>query len=447
MAFHRPIKALVLGQMSELHKSIGTAFILRTFGAGLAFVLNFAIVRLLGASGAGLYFLSMSVIAVVAVVARLGLENTVLRFVASFHEEGDFGQVRGVMRYALIRSGSISLALAVLIVVLSPIFENYIFNAPGLAPVLATSAFTVLAYNVMLLSSSALKGLSRVRDAMLVGGVIYPLVALVFIWPATQWLGPSGAAFAYLSGTIIAAFSGILLWRSTLSDKMPAVLVKVDEIRASSRSLWVSMIIIRAIQPWAPLFLLGIWASPAEVGLFGAATRIAMLISFLLIAINSVLAPKFAALHKRGETQQIAFLARKFAFLITLISSPAFLIFIFYGDVVMSIFGRDFSSAGHILAILALGQFLNSLTGPVGVILMMGGQEKDMRTLSLISVTVILLLSGLLIPNIGATGAAIATCAGYALTSVVSTVMVWFRFKIWVVPFVPSAANVTSEEK
>ena len=101
----------------------------------------------------------------------------------------------------------------------------------------------------------------------------------------------------------------------------------------------------------------------------------------------------------------------------------------------MSIFGMDFSTAGNILAILAVGQFVNAFTGPVGLILMMGGREKDMRTLSLISVIVVVLMALLLIPNYGVKGAAIATSAGFISMNLFSVFMVRLRFKIWIFPY------------
>ena len=110
---------------------------------------------------------------------------------------------------------------------------------------------------------------------------------------------------------------------------------------------------IRAIQPWAPLFLLGIWADSAAAGIFGATTRMALLVSFFLIAINNVLAPRFAALHKQGDFLTISRRARRFA-LSSPCASPVFLAFIFAGDWVMSLFGADFANSGRVLAILAM---------------------------------------------------------------------------------------------
>ena len=89
------------------------AISLKVLGAGFAFLLTLAVGRMLGAHGAGLYFLAISITSIAGTIARLGLENTVLRFVAYFHENNDWGQIRGVLRYALIWVGSVSLTFSI----------------------------------------------------------------------------------------------------------------------------------------------------------------------------------------------------------------------------------------------------------------------------------------------------------------------------------------------
>lgn len=430
------LKGVSVSSVSQdLLKGVVLAFGLRAVGAGLAFVLNIAVGRLLGPSGAGIYFLGLSVVSISAVIARLGLENTVLRFVASHADAEEWGQVRGVMQHALGWAGAVSGLFSIAIVFGAPWLARWGFDNIELAPVLRAFGFSVLSFNVMFLAGEALKGLSRVRDSMLVNGVIYPLATLVLISPATEWLGPAGAALAYFGGTALAAVVGLAIWRKALFGRPGPKPVDSRELWASSRPLWVSMIAIRAVQPWAPLVLLGLWADIAAVGIFGAATRIALLVSFFLVAINNVLAPRIAALHKRGDLASISRLTRQFALLVTLASSPVILGFIFAGDLVMSLFGQDFADSGQVLAILAVGQAANAFTGPVGVILMMGGRERDMRTLSLVSVAVIVLVAVITIPSFGATGAALATSAGYLATSTMAVLIVRARFGIWAVPF------------
>ena len=68
------------GHLREVLTGASIAFLLRVLGAAAAFALNMVIGRLLGAEGAGLYFLALSVALIGSLLAQLGLANTLLRF-------------------------------------------------------------------------------------------------------------------------------------------------------------------------------------------------------------------------------------------------------------------------------------------------------------------------------------------------------------------------------
>ena len=58
---------------------------------------------------------------------------------------------------------------------------------------------------------------------------------------------------------------------------------------------------------------------------------------------------------------------------------------ILYADFLMSLFGEEFINSSHILKILIIGQGINLVTGSVGYILLMTGNESDMRFITLVS--------------------------------------------------------------
>jgi len=434
------------GQTRSLLQGASLAFLLRGIGAGLAFLLSVVVGRLLGAEGTGLYFTALSVVSIGSVVARVGLDNTVLRFVAAGAANDDWGQVRGVFRLSLGLSACIALGLGALVLLFAPILSDRMFGNPDLATSLRLMALGILSFSMMTLLAESLKGLQRVRNSMLVSGILYPLTALIVIWPLVRMFGPGGAGVSFVLGTGVSAMVGWWFWyRAMATHPTPATPFPRNVLWASCRPLWVMALVNRAILPWAPLFLLGFYASAAEAGIFGAATRVALLVSFFLLAVNTVLAPRFAALHQQGKVHAIARLSRRFALFVTVAASPFFLMFIFAGDWVMGLFGPDFAAGGKVLAILAVGQLINALTGPVGVILMMGGQEKDLQTGSLVAVATLLILAFLLVPTMNAAGAAIASATASIVTSVLATVFVWKRFGVIALPLVPTSRKAGAE--
>ena len=181
----------------EVLNGAGLAFVLRGLGAGFAFALNVVIGRLLGAEGAGLYFLALAVTSIGAVVARLGLDNTLLRFVAAGAAQKDWGQVKGVFALGMKLAGAASLALSLVCLAIAPWLSETVFREPELASPLRWMSLGIFTFSMMTLLSEALKGLKRIRNSMLVSGVLYPLGALILVWPLIILMGPAGAGLAY----------------------------------------------------------------------------------------------------------------------------------------------------------------------------------------------------------------------------------------------------------
>lgn len=419
----------------EVLNGAALAFVLRALGAGLAFALNVVIGRLLGAEGAGLYFLALSVVTIGAVITKLGLDNALLRFIASGASSGDWNRVLGVFRMGMRLAAGASLAAAGGVFALAPWLAEHVFGELALVPTLRIMSVGILTFATMTLLAESLKGLKRIRNSMLVSGVLYPGIALVMIYPLVSSFGPPGAAIAYVLSTGTAAMIGWTMWRRNVADvASPSPWFDRVVLWQSCRPLWTMSIINQGILPWTPFFLLGIWGTADEVGIFGAATRVAMLVTFFLTAMNTVIAPKFAQLYELGEIETLGRLARRFSLLITLAASPLFVLLIFAGDRLMGLFGPDFVKGGAALAILALGQAVNTVTGSVGYLLMMTGHERDIRNASILAVLLMAVAALLLIPGHGILGAATSSAISIASINIYSTIIIKARLKFSVLP-------------
>lgn len=423
------------GHFREVLTGASVAFVLRILGAAAAFALNVIIGRLLGAEGAGLYFLALSVALIGSILAQLGLASTLLRFIAAGAAKNDWGQIKGVFFQGVKLSAAASLGIAIIIAATAPWSAEYIFGKPALTTPLRYMSLAVITFSMMTLLAESLKGLKQIGRSMLVTGVIYPVVALVLIWPLATLAGPAGASLAYVIGTGVAALIGAFWWQAETRNHGPAQPIPAPELWQSARPLLVMNLILRGIIPLAPLFLVGVWSSAEDAGIYGAAARLALLASFFLAAVNSAIAPKFAELYTKGDMATLARVTRRFAVGITLATSPLFLVLFFAGDWVMSLFGPDFTRGGSTLAILAVGQLVNSMFGSSVFLLMMSGYEKDIRTSSLIAVAVLALLLVTLVPLYGLIGAAISASAAYSILTLWSAFMVGKRLNIQLLPF------------
>ncbi len=423
--------------LREVARGTVIALALKLAGAALSFAFNVVVARLLGAAGVGVYFLALSVAVIASIVGRIGLDSAILRFVATHATRGEWGSVARIYALSLrlaICAGSI---LTLLIFIAAPWMAAVMFGKPELGEPLRWMSLSILPFALLNLHAEALKGLKRIPEAMLIQGVGVPLVSLLVIVPLVGTAGTVGAVWAYLVATTLVALTAALLWRRG-SGRLP---VDDSEFRfatlwSSCKPLFVSSVMNRAILPWAPLFLLGLWEAPEAVGVFGAATRVAILVSFLLMAVNNVIAPKFAELQAEGKLQMLGRTARRAALLVTALTSPVFLVLVLGSEQIMLLFGPEFTSGATALAVLATGQLFNALCGSVSYILIVTGHETDVRNFTIVSVIVQVVACILLIPMLGLLGAAIGAAAAVIVSNLLATVVVWRRLGIITLPLV-----------
>lgn len=421
--------------MGDVMRRAGIAFGLKFVGAGLAFVFNVVIGRLVGASGAGIYFLALSIATISSIFGRLGLDNALLRFTAIHSARGEWGRVAGVyalgLRIAFVVSGCVSLAgfLA------APWIASILFGEPELADPLRWMSLSILPFSLLNLQAECLKGIRRLRDAMLTQSIGIPLIALLFLASTIRTASVSAVALAYLLATVaVAGYAAIAFRRALAPHKVADGQFPLQELARSSRPLFITAVMSKAMLPWAPLFLLGIWASTDQVGIYGAATRVALLVSFALATVNSALVPKLAEIYSEGDMPRLGLTARRSALFVTILASPIFVVIIAGNQWVMGMFGPDFRQGGLVLVILAIGQLVNALTGSVNHILIVTGNESVVRNVMTLAVVIMVLLCLALAAPLGAIGVAIATATATAGLNLAAAYVVWKKLGVRTIP-------------
>ena len=416
--------------MLEVINGAAVALVLKVLGAGLTFLFNLVLARTLGAEGAGLYFLALTVTTIATVFGRMGLDNTLLRFTAANASVGDWGAVKGVYVKGIKLALIASVFSAIAVFVFAPVLANKVFQKPELAIPMRWMSLAVVPMSVLILHAEMLKGLKRIRDSLVVFGVGVPAISLMAFLLLGGSYGVKGAVWAYASGVILTGFFSVIFWRMATPQlrKVSASFRTNDLLKSSIPLFWVAS--LNMLINWTATFALGIWGTKEDVGLFSMASRTAMLISLILTSVNSISAPKFAELYKKKEMAALGTTARNTAKLMTLIASPLLLLFLIAPQWVMGMFGGEFQKGSIFLSILAIGQFVNVATGSVGYLLMMSGKEKLMRNNLVLIAFISILLNAILVPIYGILGAVIATAVCLSLQNLIAAYMVSSCFGI-----------------
>ena len=427
MRYVRRVRERLGPDSRHLIRDAPVAFALKVAGAGFTLLLNLVLARQLGPVGVGMFFLAVGVVTIAAVVGRFGMDHALVRHVASSAAAHDWAAVKGTHNTGIaVATGSAS-AVAILTALAAPWLAHHVFDEPDLAGHVRVMALAIVPFALFVLYAQSLKGLKRFKASLALQGIWLPSIAAVGVIVLAPSLGVRGAVTAYVVACCVTLAIAVLLWRAATPD--------LRRVRASwnwSRLLtssvpmfWSSL--FQLIVLWSPTLMLGAWATSAEVGVFGIASRIAMLVSFVLVAVNSVTAPRFAAHHATGNTQALRKVARDAALVMALVAAPPFLVFMVFAPQVMALFGAQFSEGASLLQIVAVGQYVNVVTGSVGMLLVMTGHESTMRNIMAASAGIILLLNVILVPLLGAVGAALAFALVLIVQNVAAAYYVWRR--------------------
>jgi O-antigen/teichoic acid export membrane protein len=392
------------------------SFSVRIVAAFAGFIVSYFVAKKLGIEDSGYYFLAFSVVTLLAAISKVGLDNTVLRFIGANQGEVEDSIVSSLIKKSMLLSLSCSAIIGCILFLFSEYIAINIFNKPQLAGVLQFMAPAIVAIAFSSLIAMFLQGMKRVISSVFILNIATNLllVACLFLFSLESAIN---TAIAFSSVSFITLIIAIILLKGRL-DKGTGE-IKWNTLLQSCLPLW-WVVTMNQLVLWAGQIFTGIWEDGSVVAQFAIAQRIAMLTSFVLIAVNMVVAPRFAAMYKANKMEELQHLAVISVKIMTAVALPIVLIMLIFPSYLMGIFGDGFTEGTVYLQVLAVGQFVNVVTGSVGYLLSMSGHEKDLRNTTLFSGILVLFLCLTLVPVLGALGAAIATSIAVATQNLVA---------------------------
>ncbi|WP_338518681.1 oligosaccharide flippase family protein [Alteromonas gracilis] len=411
--------------MREMLLGSVVGLVVKVLAAVSLFAMNVVVTRTVGATQAGLFFLSFTLITIIATLGRIGLDQAVVRFIAkdvevsastppvvSGNGAAAGSQLQSVFAKSVTWTLLASVLFAFIFYAIAPWLNDYVFKLPGFTPVFKVMLIAVPVMATYIIYAQALQGLKKISQSMVVSSVLLPstILLLLLLSPVVR-AQEIGSYFVIAS--VFTLVIGVSFWVTSVPKTAHKTEFPSSILRATCMPLWTVAIVHQVIQ-WSSQLMLGIWEDAQAVAFFATAQRTAMLTSFILFAVNTIAAPKFAAMHAANDMQGVRRMAIMSVRMMLLVAVPTTLFIFLFPEWLMSMFGEGFSAAATALMILAAGQFVNIATGSVGYLLSMTGLEKKVRDNVLISGAVSVLLGLILIPVYGVIGAAVAYACGVA---------------------------------
>lgn len=402
---------------------------IKILSAIFSFCTTVAMGRLLGASNMGVYFVSLAVVSLCSILCRYGLDNIIVKEIAKRDKELGSRAYSNIYCCSFVTIFIGSSAAATLLFAFSEQIALLIFQNPNLKDVLRIMAIAIVPLNLLTANSVSLRAVRRFRESTICGDFLMPFLGFIFGVPLMYFGGVNGASVAYLLAAIVSFGVSVVLWKKHIST-WRLNFGEFSSIFLDARHLFVASIVNRALIPWAPLLFVGFFGTASDAGIFGAINRLGMLVSIILVGVNSVVSPTFASLYQGKNMEELERASRRAAIMLTIVVLPISLFMIIYSEAVLSIFGPNFVAGVLGLKLIMIGRLVAASFGCPGQLLIMCDKEKYFKNTAFIVATLLLMLLLVFVPVNGANGAAFAVGVSLAVGALVNVYHIYTKIGV-----------------
>jgi len=405
---------------------IGLSAVFLTRGAGAlgGAVLSLLVARLAGANGLGQFTVFISLLGIFSMLAKRGMDTILIRVIARAVHRDHTDRIIPLLAY----SAKVCLMAAVLLSIPGVILLESDLLGDTSANSSLVFIFCFPIFTVMAIIAGYLKGIGKPWLAPLceIGGISLGasllLIALLVIGHQSSL--ETIVTILLLSVIIMFLVSVLIVMKdSSLQKNSLYALTVTDEERLELRKGQASFT-INAFSGYliqAGSFVIAAFFLTEDViGQLRAAERIAVLVSFPVLAINPFIASRIVRYIESGCHGSLWKLMGKASFAGTGIVFPVLFVIMIAPEFILAFFGQEFIQATDYLRILALVHFVLVILGPFSMLMSMAGGERQLMSVSIVTLSAAITIYPILTHSYGVEGFIFA----YALISVARAAMI-----------------------
>lgn len=382
----------------------------------------------LGAAAFGVYTSATTIGLVLSALSQLGLHSAAVYFGARARATDDHAALKGVL------FGSVALNLAAGLVVTAAAlaaaswFPSWFASddvARGVLVAAPIALFRPIARTLVGFVNAAgdVRGTARATYVTLPVSMLACTALCVALG-----LGVQAAIVAHTLSFVFFVLDGAATtWRRygrVLADRTVAARPSVRALLAYGVPMSIPDALFRT-NLQLDVLILTWWVSSADVGHYRAAVSLAMLGAIPTAAVRTAFRPMVADLLARGERERLGPLTDIASRGLLIVALPLFLGVALVPDVLLSMFGASFHAAAGALLWLMVGQIVGVAVAPASTVLAMGGYARLELRNGVIALVINLALDLVLVPTLGAVGAAIGSAVSVTVWAVMRAFQVW----------------------
>ncbi len=374
----------------------------------LAFFYFLLLARMIGAESTGAYFLALSITTMFSVLTDFGLQPVLIREVAKKKEDWQ----------ALVRN---TLSLKTVFVIVSSAFVIGFVQFMGYDPLVRSLVYVALGVMALDAVSLTMFGLLRGRQILFyesVGMFAGQFITVVF-----------GSAILLLQAPIVWLVVALLFGSFFNAVFSSAVVAKHARGENLFHLAWSWRFVRRLLKTALPFALAGIFVKvysyvdtlaisyffgSAGVGIYAVAYKLTYAFQFLPLAFVAALYPAFSDLVQRRDPELSKIFLQSMLYMMFLATPIVFGIWAVAEPLIAVSVGSEFSASAHILSTLVFVLLFIFLDFPIGSLLNAADRQTLKTTLMGLTMVINVLANLILIPRIGALGAAVSANISFA---------------------------------
>lgn len=388
--------------------------ICRVFQSVINLFIGMISARYLGPSNYGLINYAGSIVAFLVPIAQLGFRSTLVQEIINFPKNE--GKVIGTVLVSTTVSGCLSIVGIVTFV--------FFVNANEIETIIVCLLYSIsLLFQMLGLIEYWFQAKLLSKYTSVVTLIAYIIVSLYKVYllitaKSVYWFALSQALdYFIISVSLIAIYLKLSKQKLTVSFKLFKVMFK------KSKYYIVSDIMVMVYQHTDKI-MIALFLGNQINGYYSAAVTCAGVIAFVFSAIIDTARPIILESQNIGNADFEKNMQRLYAILLYLGLFQNLLFTIFASLIVNILYGQDYSAAVPILQIITWYSTFSYIGSARNIWILAMGKQKYLLIINFLGVILNVLGNLLLIPLIGANGAAIASVLTYVFANVILCIII-----------------------
>lgn len=398
----------------------------KLFSKAIGYAFTLIVIWALGANGYGLYSYAASIVAVLMILAPMGSDKSLLRFLPDI--QANEGDADSVVSLSLLTAATGGMVFGTGLYFAAPTISKLTLNDRNFVLVLQIIALLLPINSVFVAITHTLRALKLIRPQVVLQHVLRPvskflIVLVIFylgfgIYGLVSGLVISGLLTAFAGFWLLYGLTDLSVSRPSFNDGVPAYY---------NFSLPIAFRNVGGmLYSKTDILMLGFFVTSANVGYYNVATLLSTLTVLPLTGLNQIFPAVASELYHSDQKDELAAIQStliRWTLIISLFLVSSLGV---YRYQVLGIFGQGFTVAGIALLILLGGELADAFAYGSGYFLTVSDHQYLLMMNQWTFGVLNLVLNYVAISELGIVGAALATGSVKAIQNVTRIVECWY---------------------